>query len=616
MSALLVCAAAVSPLGRGDAAASVGPPGQRPVTCVRFDSVLAAADVRIPYVARADLPPDPADRAEALLALCCDDLNGQLRERAITLQPSRTRVFLGTSSGGFDSLMRACSSLERGESLERELAERVPYFGPLRALGGLGFDADATVQVMAACASSTFALGLGLRAIELGEADWVIAGGYDAVTPLVAAGFCALGATSQVPRPFRRDRAGLALGEAAVLMLLARDGLTESARARLAAFAASTDAHHATAPDPSGRWLRGAAGRALELAHCGHVELLSAHGTATSFNDRAEASALSELSGVDEHTTLHAFKGVVGHTLGAAGALESLAAVDAMERGILPASAGEGPLLEGLVPRVLNENEAGSAANCLKLAAAFGGANAALVWQQRSAASVERERTAAAVYLRAVGPQVKSAVLASHPRLVIEKTKLDRFDELSRLVLRAVLEALPPGLVLPPERTAVVVGTATATLEIDLDFERRRRKRGAEPRRFPATSPNLAPGNVCQALGWHGPSLAVGASGAAALEALWVGSLLVAGGDADAVVVVACEHVGELCAAVWSAAGWPLPEAGAAACVLTREPVGSSLPPDRARRAWTAACAEQGRVAGAAPGSAALLAALAGIGAR
>jgi 3-oxoacyl-(acyl-carrier-protein) synthase len=121
----------------------------------------------------------------------------------------------------------------------------------------------------------------------------------------------------------------------------------------------------------------------------------------------------------------------------------------------------------------------------------------------------------------------------------------------------------------------VVVGTAAATLEIDAAFDERLRERGprgVDPRRFPSTSPNLAAGNCSIAFGLLGPSLSVGASPDADLEALGVGLALVRAGDADGVLVVAAEQVGDVVRELWAAMGLRAPADGAAAVVLGRAP--------------------------------------------
>jgi 3-oxoacyl-[acyl-carrier-protein] synthase-1/3-oxoacyl-[acyl-carrier-protein] synthase II len=119
--------------------------------------------------------------------------------------------------------------------------------------------------------------------------------------------------------------------------------------------------------------------------------------------------------------------------------------------------------------------------------------------------------------------------------------------------------------------SGVLVGTTSATIEVDEAFAARLRERGprgAEPRRFPPTSPNLAPGRAAIAFGLQGPALSVGAGAFAALEALLLAIELLEVGDAESLFVVAAEDVGPVVRDVWAAAGFAAPEPGAIAALL------------------------------------------------
>jgi 3-oxoacyl-[acyl-carrier-protein] synthase-1/3-oxoacyl-[acyl-carrier-protein] synthase II len=308
------------------------------------------------------------------------------------------------------------------------------------------------------------------------------------------------------------------------------------------------------------------------------IELVSAHATATQHNDAAEAAALRRIFGSDaERMVVHPFKAVVGHTLGAAGALETLAALDAMRAEILPGAVGKNSLDPAFAGRLLARNAAGRAATCLKLSAAFGGANAALVLAARRGEPSTRVSAAPRwrpVTLLHAGPRVSEPdleLLAARTRLdELRRSRLDRASALAVTAAAGALAALPT---LDPLTTAVVVGTSAASLEADELFDLRRRERGAafvEPRRFPATSPNLPAGWCAIAFGWQGPNVAVGGGPGASEQALLVGHDLVASGDAEHAVVITCDDVGSVTRDVFSAAEMPAPEDGAQVCVLGR----------------------------------------------
>jgi 3-oxoacyl-[acyl-carrier-protein] synthase-1/3-oxoacyl-[acyl-carrier-protein] synthase II len=522
-----------------------------------------------------NLPPDEGDRAARLLGAAANDLASELDRRWPSWRTERVGIVLGTSSGAMPALERALWAREQGAPLSSELARAANYFSPVSSLtAALRLDARTTplTQVLAACASSTIALGLACRWLDADECDLVIAGGYDALSALVAAGFDALSALSRSrPRPFRRGRDGMALGEGAglVALRLARSG--DSALGRVLGFGASSDAIHVTAPDREGRGLTRAARAALDDAgrDASSVDWVSAHATATPYNDAAEARALRALFAA-RAVPVQPWKAVIGHTLGAAGVLEALAAWDALGHGILPAAAGDGELDSDARVELIERNRSSSAETVLKLSAAFGGCNAALVLGSARAEPSGTPREQRPVALRAIAERVtQGAPELVKPWLRDASGLSDRADSLSELALAAVarlLQALGEAL---PEATAVIVGSASATLELDERFDRRRRAGEAvEPRRFPPTSPNLCAAVCSICFGWRGPSFSVGASLDVGREALLVARDLVAAGDAPAAVVVLAEDSGAVVSDLFAAAAYPVPARGARAALV------------------------------------------------
>jgi 3-oxoacyl-[acyl-carrier-protein] synthase II len=342
-------------------------------------------------------------------------------------------------------------------------------------------------------------------------------------------------------------------------------------------FGIGCDAVHVTAPDRTGAGLARAARAALldaEVAPA-RVDLISAHGTATPFNDSAEGNAIAAVVGATaERVVVHPFKAVAGHTLGAAGTLETLAALAAARQGILPAAYGEGELESEFPARLCGQNQAGNAAHLLKLSTAFGGANAALVLSPHAPRRPANTRPQKRVRLRALGEPALEPDVARIARVTnLAQQDLERYDRPSLLCLTAA-SSLLEGHALPPDVRkvcGVIVGTMSASLEVNEMFAARLRERGAkgaEPRRFPATSPNLAPGRAAIAFGLQGPNFSVGAGPAAALEALLLGLELLAAGDAHSLLVLAVEDVGPVVREIFSAAGLPQPEPGAIAALL------------------------------------------------
>jgi 3-oxoacyl-[acyl-carrier-protein] synthase II len=540
----IVAFGAVSALGEGADAVSAGESGIAARVAIARDEELARAGLSRPFAARA-LPVGGDDPAAELLQRALSGCASELDAVRPSWRSERVGLVLGTSSAG----MRASENLFATLACGGLVTDRVSptYYGPVaHAARGLFVSLDPAVLVLGACASSTLAIGLAMRWLERGTCDIVLAGGFDAVTVFVAAGFEGLRAITAAPppRPFRVERDGMALGDGAAVLALAR-GQGWAARSYLLGFGASSDAVHLTAPDRNGIGLARAATAALDEAGRPSVDLVSAHATATPFNDASEFRALCAVLGNDRAhaVAVHAFKAQIGHTLGAGGALELLACVDAMARGILPASAGFGTPDPQAPARLLARAEAADPTTALKLTSAFGGANAALV-VGRPRVTVPRLRRAAYLH-RAVHVDREPALESIAARTGLPLDRVARGDALVRLALSAVanLEEVCG----PLAGAGIVVGSALSTLETNALFAARLRDRGvlaAEPRRFPYTSPNAAAGECCIAFGLTGPSFSVGGGMHAALEALACATLLVEAGDADRMVVVAVDEAG------------------------------------------------------------------------
>lgn len=579
---------ASSALGEGAAALGVGGVGEAAPVAIARDEELVAAALPRPFCARVHAALGAGaemDRATALLeralASCAKELDVALpgwRERRVGLA-------IGTSSGGMRSFEAAFAP---GAVAEGSLA--ATYLGPVIA-AARPCDLEPVAFVLGACASGTLAIGLAREWLLAGACDVVLCGGFDAVSVFVASGFEVLRAvcTDGGPRPFRAGRDGLALGEGAAVMALVRsdDAALAAGSAPLgyvAGFGASCDAVHLTAPDRDGKGLARAAEQALVDAGRPRVELVSAHGTATVFNDASEAHALAAVLGERlGEVPVHALKGGVGHTLGAAGALETLAALTAMKASVAPASAGAGPIEGGV--RVLERAEAHEARAALKLSAAFGGANAALVLRRDPAAEAEGavRRAPRPVFVsRAValteGIEAAGDAHALAGATGYSEDKLARADGLVRLTiasvvrLRELLAAAGQGSL---DGAGILVGHGLATIDTNALYLARIRQAGAsrgEPRRFPYTTPNAPAGECAVALGLTGPAFAVGGGPHGGLEALAVAADLVRGGIAERIVVVAVDEAGE-----GSRRVAPATVPGAVALLVSAEPLSARL---------------------------------------
>lgn len=561
MSCAVVAFGASSALGEGHAALGVGEIGAPAPGALTRDAELEAAKLLRPFCGRVhaiDGVTGETDRATVLLeralAACAKELDAVLP----AWRDKRVGLAIGTSSGGMRAFEAAFAD---GGSPEG--SAQATYLGPVLA-SDRPCDLEPVAFVLGACASGTLAVGLAREWLLADRCDVVLCGGFDAVSVFVASGFEVLRATCSdgAPRPFRAGRDGLALGEGAAVLALVRDadapsGTGSSApHGHVLGFGASCDAVHLTAPDREGRGLARAAEQALDDAGRPLVDLVSAHGTATVFNDGSEANALASVLGARlGDVPVHALKGQIGHTLGAAGALETLSALHAMERGVAPASAGTGPIEGGV--KVLERGEAHRATTALKLSAAFGGANAALVLTREPARPIAgaTRRTGRAVYVsRAVAVTGDLEVAMDAARLAsltgYSADKVARADDLVRLAMASVAElreALREAGQGTLEGAGILVGHGLATIDTNATYLARIQAAGAsrgEPRRFPYTTPNAPAGECAVAFGLTGPAFAVGGGPHGGLEALAVAADLVRGGLADRMVVVAVDEAG------------------------------------------------------------------------
>ena len=299
---------------------------------------------------------------------------------------------IGTTSGGMSFGEDYYRALHRHEHLRRS-AEWIANYPPqkpvLDAQNAFGISTPCFV-IANACASGTNAIGRAFECIQSGKYERVLTGGYDALSELVFVGFDSLqAATPEKCRPFDRDRTGMVIGEGAALLALEN---LESARKRKATILAeiigygiSTDNHHLTQPDPSGSGPRRAMEQALQSAGCApeRVDYINAHGTATPFNDAAEGKAISELFG---RVPVSSTKSMIGHSLGAAGAIEAVICLLALQSQFLPPNINfrtPDPDLDLNI--VANESRNAKIDIVLSNSFGFGGTNASVLIQKAAA---------------------------------------------------------------------------------------------------------------------------------------------------------------------------------------------------------------------------------------
>lgn len=305
-------------------------------------------------------------------------------------QPELTIV--GTTSGGMTFGEEYYRSIHRHETSRQApswLANYLPQKPIIDAQEAFGIRAPCQV-IANACASGTNAIGHGFECIKSGRYQRVLTGGYDALSELVFVGFDSLQAsTPEKCRPFDAGRSGLVLGEGAAVLALENLAAAERRGALILAeivgYGISTDNHHLTQPHPSGSGPRAAMQAAMASARLTPkmIDYINAHGTATPFNDAAEGKAIAELF---DDVPVSSTKSMMGHSLGAAGAIEAVISILAMRQQLLPPNlhfrTGDSDLKLNIVA-----NEARSAAvrTVLSNSFGFGGTNASVILQQVAA---------------------------------------------------------------------------------------------------------------------------------------------------------------------------------------------------------------------------------------
>lgn len=256
---------------------------------------------------------------------------------------SPERAVIGTTSGGMsfgEQFCRARMEGRRAREAAQWLANYMPQKAVADALEGRGWRVPSQI-IANACASGTNAVGHAFHLVRAGCCRRVLCGGYDAISELVFVGFDSLQAsTPEKIRPFDKNRTGLVLGEGAALMALEdmEGALRRGAPvlAEVSGYGISTDNHHLTQPHPSGIGPRQAMERALRDARreAAEIDYINAHGTATAFNDATEGAAIAALFGAG--VAVSSTKSMMGHSLGAAGAIEAVFSILALQGQFLP----------------------------------------------------------------------------------------------------------------------------------------------------------------------------------------------------------------------------------------------------------------------------------------
>lgn len=233
-----------------------------------------------------------------------------------------------------------------------------------------------------ACISGIMGVLTGMRLLQSGRYDTAVVVGADEISKFILSGFQSFQAISNEPcKPFDQNRTGITLGEGAATMILSSDSKYTD-RIKVLSGAVSNDANHISAPSRTGKELAEAISRTLAMSGlvAYDIDLISAHGTATSYNDEMEAKAIVS-AGLDT-VPANSLKGYYGHTLGAAGLIESVISIQSLKQNVILSTLGFETIGVSDPINICTQLTSKRLKTCLKTASGFGGCNAAVLFSK------------------------------------------------------------------------------------------------------------------------------------------------------------------------------------------------------------------------------------------
>jgi 3-oxoacyl-[acyl-carrier-protein] synthase I len=299
-----------------------------------------------------------------------------LENSSINVSDKKTGLIISSTKGNV--------SLLETETYNASLQEKISLSSSANLIAAHFKIASKPIVVSNACISGLLALLTGMRLIQSGQYDNVVVAGADVISKFVLSGFQSFNAISENPcKPFDANRNGINLGEGAATIILSASKKT-SQDIKIMGGSVSNDANHISGPSRTGEELNIAITKAMKEAKLfspNDIDFISAHGTATIYNDEMEAKAIT-LANM-QHIPTNSLKGYYGHTLGAAGVIEAIIAIHSLkENTIIPTKGFENIGVSEPI-NVCNSLQKKNLRNCLKTASGFGGCNAALVFSKQ-----------------------------------------------------------------------------------------------------------------------------------------------------------------------------------------------------------------------------------------
>jgi 3-oxoacyl-[acyl-carrier-protein] synthase-1 len=301
--------------------------------------------------------------------LCILSIQDLARQSEVDFKRSENLLIISTTKGNIDVLEGAYKNINSNRAYLSVFAKAVgDYFGCV----------NPPLVVSNACISGLLAIIIAKRFIEKGSYKNIVVCGADIVSEFTLSGFKSFNALSEAPcKPFDKNRTGINLGEAASGILLSSE---QKSAVKISAGNSANDANHISGPSRNGDGLFQAISNTLAGSNPNTVDFISAHGTATEYNDEMESIAFSRAQ--LQHVPLNSLKGYYGHTLGAAGVLESVITIQSMLSDTLIRSAGFEQPGTSQELNIVNATTKQKINSCLKTASGFGGCNAAALFEK------------------------------------------------------------------------------------------------------------------------------------------------------------------------------------------------------------------------------------------
>lgn len=555
--------------------------GMSPLTAVESALPAGSDGGEAPALPFDYLPGEP--REVRYLRRAIDEALAQSKWAELKTDADRRAILLGTTLHGMragGAFLRSGDARElrtflAGDTL-RLASQHLKVRGP-------------SMTTCSACSSSLDAIALGVTLLETGQADVVIAGGYDTISEYVWAGFNSLRLVSGPPlRPFVRGRAGMKISEGYGIVVLerAKDAQARGveAIAHLAGWGESADSFHLTRPQPDG----GGAARSMRMAlrranlDASQIDLIAAHATGTPDNDAAEAAAIALVT-EGKPTPVVGFKSHLGHTLGGAGAVELILAAQAMRRQQSPGCCGvvaEEVEYSNISVQVGPAKPATISAT-LNTSLGFGGANTSAVLRRQAQPRAADDLSEVVITgigivgdgLEGTLPVTPLAELENH----LDARKARRLSLYVKLMLAASSIAvknanLPAGAT---ENASAILGSTHGSPAYSYEYYSQIVRDGvaaANPMLFAEGVPNAGAAHVSLTFGIKGGCRTIIGTRTAGMDALRIALLRIANGDVPLAIVGAAEEAHSIIDQAYRSCDANAPASRSAAVALVLEP--------------------------------------------